>query len=101
MLTLLAELAGSFDPAGAEKAAMIAARVKPAGNVAEEDSDQEDGATNTAGADGSAGADSEVEADDDVETPQEEILFGEGAVEALNPAVNGPAIQVLPLAICT
>jgi hypothetical protein len=46
-------------------------------------------------AQGPAKGQSEAESKDD------EILFGEGAIEALNPAVNGPAIQVLPLAICT
>jgi hypothetical protein len=98
MLTLLATLAGSFDPAGAEKAAMAAARVIPAGDLGGEDSDAEGDITDAADgpdADGSEEKDSER-----AQSPPEEILFGEGAIEALNPAVNGPAIQVLPLAIC-
>jgi len=32
---------------------------------------------------------------------QSEVLIGDEAIKALNPAVSGPAIQVLPLAICT
>jgi hypothetical protein len=99
MLTLLAELASSFDPAGAEKAAYAAARVKPAGVV---DGDEPDPGDDPTDADGTEGVstDGSVEGDSEGDPPQEEIIFGEGAIEALNPAVNGPAIQVLPLAIC-
>jgi hypothetical protein len=78
MFTLLATLAGSLDPAAAERAARVAGRIAP--------QDQE--------------VISETDTDSDPEQ-QPEIMLGEEAIKALNPAISGPAIQVLPLAICT
>jgi hypothetical protein len=78
MFTLLATLAGSLDPAAAERAARVAGRIAP--------KDQE--------------AISETDTDSDPEQ-QSEIMLGEEAIKALNPAISGPAIQILPLAICT
>lgn len=78
MFTLLATLAGSLDPEAAEKAARAAGRVPPP--------DTED----------------VIETDTNSDPEQQpEIMLGDEAIKALNPLVNGPAVQVLPLAICT
>jgi hypothetical protein len=74
MLALLATLASSLDPAGAERAAYAAAGLEPA------ESDQATG-----------------EADGSDEKP--EIMLGDVAVQALSPAVSGPALQILPLEV--
>jgi hypothetical protein len=103
MLALLATLAASLDPAGAERSAYAAAGLSPAEAPAEaagettEDTDavddqgtrldeaaEEDGAAHPAN-----GSDAKPE-----------IMLGDVAVQALSPAVSGPAFQVLPLAIC-
>lgn len=80
MFTLLATLAGGLDPEGAEAAA------RTAGRIAVPDAE----------------AAPEVNADTkSASEEQPEVMLGDEAIKALNPAVSGPAIQVLPLAICT
>ena len=77
MFSLLAGLATSLDVSKAEEAAREAAGLE-------------------AEADGGAGpADDEAKKTDD----QAEIMLGDDVV-ALNPGVSGPAVQILPLAIC-
>jgi len=80
MFTLLATLAGGLDPEGAEAATRTAGRI--------------------------AVPDAEAAPEVNVDTKsaseeQPEVMLGGEAIKALNPAVSGPAIQVLPLAICT
>jgi len=98
MFTLLASMAGGLDPAAAEAAARVAGRVPPT---------TEDGDGARSGLD--AEAEDEQRVDDEESdsvsdangAEQPEVLIGDEAIKALNPAVSGPAIQVLPLAICT
>jgi hypothetical protein len=97
MFTLLASMAGGLDPDAAEEAARVAGRV-PAST------EDEDDATSGSEADTEGEEPDEDELDaapreDGAEQP--EVLIGDEAIKALNPAVSGPAIQVLPLAIST
>jgi hypothetical protein len=101
MFALLASLAGNLDPAAAEEAARIAGRI-PAST--------ERGGETSSGPDVEVKDEGQPEAQENDEaevfseegsTEQSEILIGDEAIKALNPAVSGPAIQVLPLAICT
>lgn len=95
MFTLLASMAGGLDPAAAEQAARVAGRVSPSA---------EDGVDMalTEGDDDVEQLDAESDLASGADAPeQSEVLIGDEAIKALNPAVSGPAIQVLPLAICT
>ena len=100
MLTLLATVAGSLDPAAAERAAYAAAGLKQAGSSAYASNEKGDAAEDADEPDtqGSEQRESQTAAAQ-VEEEQPEIMLGE-AVEALAPAVSGPAFQLLPLAIC-
>jgi hypothetical protein len=99
MFTLLATLAGSLDPAGAERAAYAAAGLSQTGTPADATSDETKESDDADDQDtGEAATEGNDPADGSDEKP--EIMLGDVAVQALNPGVSGPAIQILPLAIC-
>jgi hypothetical protein len=80
MLGMLGALARSLDPGGAQREAQAAFGLQP------------EQATQTQG--DALPADSDEPQDDD------EIRISEEAFAAVNPILQGPAIQILPLAIC-
>jgi hypothetical protein len=100
IFALLAQMARGLDPAAAQRLA-LAAVAGSAPDQADTTSPAE-GSGDENDAD-STGTTSEADEDDSgpADAPQaEEIMLGEDAINALNPAVTGPAVQVLPLAIC-
>ena len=113
MFAILAAIARNLDPAAAERAAREAAGLQPEATGAADSSEQaepdheSDGAVETGVSDPEAESESQDNPDGDgsngsggSDEPGEEVLLGDVAVEALTAAVSGPAIQVLPLAVC-
>jgi len=96
MFAFLFGMASAIDPKEAENAAKLAAGLEG------RDWDEEDEATSGKEDPGSE-SDQETEPAETANSGDEgdnQILIGDVAAEALAPVVNGPALQILPLAIC-
>lgn len=99
MFALLAAVAGGLDPAGAQRAAYAAAGLGPTGEAVNPTAETAEDQGEASEHDESNGEQSEA-APADVPDDKPEVVLGDEAVQALNPGVSGPAIQILPLAIC-
>ena len=117
MFGLLGVLAGGLDVAGAEKNARAALGLSPEeGGEAAAGIDHASGPGDDAAGSGSArapqGSDrqepvpdagvapADSSSDDAPAREKQEILFSDDALAALSPWVSGPALQLLPLAVC-
>ncbi len=97
IFAILAQMARSLDPAAAQRAALAAVQ----GNAPDQSAAPSPEGTDSEGADVGSAADPAASDDEAESEPQEEeIMLGDVAVQALSAAVAGPAVQVLPLAIC-
>jgi hypothetical protein len=99
MLALLSTLARSLDPAAAERAAYAAAGLTPGGDSPSAAAQSADRPGPTDDVEAEEAGDG-TDGDGPDESAEDEIMLGPEAIQALNPAVGGPAIQILPLAIC-
>jgi hypothetical protein len=98
IFALLAQMARGLNPAAAQRLALAAVHGSAQNQADTEPS--ETGGVESDGGDSTAEV-PEVGDDGSVSEPQaDEIMLGDVAVNALNPVVAGPAVQVLPLAIC-
>lgn len=94
VFTLLATVARSLDVASIERAAREAAGARPE----QDEGPAETTVPETTGAVIITDAETDDEPEDTGGTG--EVLLGDD-IEALSPVVNGPAFQILPLAICS
>lgn len=101
MFTMVAGVARALDPREAEQAARQAIGVEA---VEEDHGDSGSDSDPEPRSDDDPGSDSGSEAsgttvETEAASDDEELYLGD-AVLALSPAVNGPAVQILPLAVC-
>ena len=92
MLTLLGGISSSLDPEAMRLQALSAAGVSPEDAKAAEEAAAQEAKASTAG--------NEVQSSDTA-SPSDAIIFSDELIAAMMPVVSGPALQILPLALCS
>jgi hypothetical protein len=102
MFAFLIQMAAAIDPKEAENAARLAAGIEAASKQGPDDSGPgEDGKPEGEEQSDDGDDESDAEGQGDSEDAEDSVGLGDETTEALLPVVTGPALQILPLAICT